>query len=151
MQCNVFVSSDRLGAKKKTQKTTSQVKLADWLRQVNPDTINLLNTRTCLFPAATHAFATYSSAKWKRNTTTFYMSTDFLKRHWAGQNQNIRLLASLTITELQDVRAWRGHLHLTWSNLVQTGPPTASCPGPCPDAFWISPRMETSQSLCVTS
>lgn len=30
---------------------------------------------------------------------------------------------------------------------VQAGPPNAGCPGPPPDGFWVSPRVETPQSL----
>lgn len=42
-------------------------------------------------------------------------------------------------------------LEVTWSNpLSPAGPPTASCPGSCPDGFWLSPRLETSQ-LNMTS
>ena len=32
---------------------------------------------------------------------------------------------------------------------AKAGPSGAGCMGPCPDDFWISPRMETPQSLSV--
>lgn len=33
-------------------------------------------------------------------------------------------------------------LKITWSAFPQAGPCRASCPGPCPDSFLVSPRME---------
>ena len=34
---------------------------------------------------------------------------------------------------------------------AQAGTPRASCPGPCPDSFWISPAIGTPQPLWATS
>lgn len=38
--------------------------------------------------------------------------------------------------------------------LLNTGPPRASCPGPCPDSFWVSPGIETPQpfgAICASA
>lgn len=38
-----------------------------------------------------------------------------------------------------------------WSNrLAQAGPPSAGCPGPCPNGFWTPPGRETAHTLWVT-
>lgn len=37
---------------------------------------------------------------------------------------------------------------------LNTGPPRVSCPGPCPDSFWVSPGMETPQpfwAICASA
>ena len=50
------------------------------------------------------------------------------------------------LTESQSGWGWKGPLEVVWSNLpAQAGPPRASRPGPCPDDFWTSLRMETPQ------
>ena len=44
------------------------------------------------------------------------------------------------ITESQSGWGWKGPLKIIWSSPpVQAGPPRASCPGPHPDGFWLSP------------
>jgi len=49
----------------------------------------------------------------------------------------------VTDTESQK-GGWNGPPEVIWSNLpAQAGSPKASCPGPCPDGFWICLRMET--------
>ena len=53
--------------------------------------------------------------------------------------------------ESQNGVGWKGALEIIWPKpTARAGPPTAGCPGPCPDGFWISPRMETPQPPWVT-
>ena len=57
------------------------------------------------------------------------------------------------ISESQNSWGWKEPLEVILSNPfnlpAQAGPPRAGCPGPCPDSFWISPRMDTPQPLWV--
>ena len=58
--------------------------------------------------------------------------------------------------EPQNGWGWKGSLEVIWSKPpAQAGPPTADCPGPCPDGFWISPKdgdyTTSLGSLCQCS
>lgn len=46
---------------------------------------------------------------------------------------------------------WKGTMELILSNFpAQARPPRASCPGPCLDSFWTSPRTEKPQPFWAT-
>ena len=56
-----------------------------------------------------------------------------------------------TITESQNGWGWRAPPEVIWStHPAQAGPPRPGCPGPCPEKFWLSLRMETPQSAWAT-
>lgn len=58
---------------------------------------------------------------------------------------------SYFLTESQNDRGWKQPLEFAWSNsTVQAGTPRASCSGPCPHGFSISPRMESPQTPRAT-
>lgn len=53
----------------------------------------------------------------------------------------------MTTQESQNHLGWRGSVEIIQSAFPQTPAqaqsPRAGCPGPCPDGFLVSPRMET--------
>jgi len=54
-------------------------------------------------------------------------------------------------TESQNGWGWKGLLDVILScPPVQAGPPTAGCPGPCPDGFLVFTRMESPQNFWET-
>ena len=60
----------------------------------------------------------------------------------------------MTTQESQNHLGWRGSVEIIQSAFPQTPAqaqsPRAGCPGPCPDGFLVSPRMETPQLLWAT-
>lgn len=60
-------------------------------------------------------------------------------------------LKAIRATESRAGWGWKGPVGFIWPYpLPKRGHPEAGCPGPCPDGFWISPRLETPQAPWAT-